>query len=373
MPSASLMMMANPMVMGPLLAGPAPVSAVIETAAIAPIEVAAGLETSSPWQRQAPEILALQWSLTPMQENEGPPSEGETTEDDTEIVVEGVVGPVDRDPMVAVNEASFRITQQVDAVLVEPLADGYRSGLPGPLRDGLGNVVRNLREPANFLNFLLQGKFGKAAETLARFSINSTLGLGGLIDIAEKPGIGLPYRRNGFGNTLGFYGVGGGPYLYVPVAGATNVRDLIGNTLDQTLLPFVVGKPFNTPEYGIPLFVVTNLDSRVELDEEIERLNETVDPYGARRDIYLYRRARDIALLKGEEPPEPPAILREIELGLEVIEAEADAEYEAQLDKESVSDDEPKVQPSDAPPIMEPSSAAAETPEALLITQPRTR
>ena len=365
MPSASLMMMASP-----LLVGPAPVNAALEMAAVAPIEAATSQIDSLPWETQAPDILVIHWSLTPAQENEGPPGEGEGQEDDDEIVVQGDVGPVDRDPMVAVNEASFRITQQVDAVLVEPLADGYRSGLPGPLRDGLGNVVRNLREPANFLNFLLQGKIGKAAETLARFSINSTLGFGGLIDMAEKPGIGLPYRRNGFANTLGFYGVGGGPYLYVPIAGATNVRDLIGNTLDQTLLPFAVGKPFDTPEYGIPLFVVTNLDSRVALDEEIERLNETVDPYGARRDIYLYRRARDIALLKGEEPPEPPAILREIELGLDVIEAEADAEFDAQLEEEGASGDEPKVQPSDAPPIAGVSEVNA---GAVAITALRTR
>ena len=361
------------MMASPLLVGPAPVNAALEMAALAPIESATSRVDALSWETRAPDILVIHWSLSPAQENEAPPGEGEGQGDEDEIVVQGKVGPVDRDPMVAVNEASFRITQQVDAVLVEPLADGYRSGLPGPLRDGLGNVVRNLREPANFLNFLLQGKLGKAAETFVRFSINSTLGLGGLIDMAEKPGIGLPYRRNGFANTLGFYGVGGGPYLYVPVAGATNVRDLIGNTLDQTLLPFVVGKPFDTPEYGIPLFVVTNLDSRVALDEEIERLNETVDPYGARRDIYLYRRARDIALLKGEEPPEPPAILREIELGLDVIEAEADAQVEAQLEEEGASGDEPKVQPSDAPPIAGNSANERPTPVAVLITQPETR
>lgn len=364
------MMMANPLFMGPLLAGPAPVNAAFEVAAITPIEAATSLEAPRPWQRQTPDALALNWSLAAVPQDEDPPGDRETKGDETEIVVEGKVGPVDRDPMVAVNEASFRITQQVDAAFVEPLADGYRSGLPGPLRDGLGNVVRNLREPANFLNFLLQGKIGKAVETFARFTINSTLGLAGLIDIADKPGIGLPHRRNGFGNTLGFYGVGGGPYLYVPVAGATNVRDLIGNTLDQALLPFVVGKPFNTPEYGIPLFVVTNLDSRVALDEEIERLNETVDPYGARRDIYLYRRARDIALLRGEEPPEPPAILREIELGLDAIEAEA--EFEAQLNDENLdeADDEPKVQPSDAPPIAGEATVDA---GQLAITVPSTR
>jgi len=348
LPSASMMMMATP-----LLVGPAPVNAALEVSAVAPIEAVKARVEQLALENPTPDLLLLNWSLAPTQDNEGPPGKEETQSDGGEIVVEGDMGPVERDPMAAVNETSFRITQQVDQILVEPLADGYRNGLPGPLRDGLGNVVRNLREPANFLNFLLQGKIGKAAETLVRFSINSTLGLGGLIDLAEKPGINLPYRRNGFGNTLGFYGVGGGPYLYVPIAGATNVRDLIGNTLDQGLLPFVVGAPFDTPEYGIPLFVVTNLDSRVALDEEIERLNETVDPYGARRDIYLYRRARDIALLKGEEPPEPPAILREIEEGLDAIEAEDDPSVE------------PTVEPSDAPPIM---GKVAFNPEQMAIT-----
>lgn len=362
MPSASMMMMATP-----LLVGPAPVTAALELSAVAPIEAARASAQQLPWENPGPDLLQLNWSLVPAQENQGPPAQGDDQPDGSEIVVEGDVGPTERDPMAAVNETSFRITQRVDAVFVEPLASGYRDGLPGPLRDGLGNVVRNLREPANFLNFLLQGKIGKAMETFARFTINSTLGFGGLIDMAEKPGINLPYRRNGFGNTLGFYGVGGGPYLYVPIAGATNVRDLIGNTLDQGLLPFVVGAPFDTPEYGIPLFVVTNLDSRVALDEEIERLNDTVDPYGARRDIYNYRRARDIALLKGEEPPAPPAILREIEEGLDAIEDEDDFGDEPSL--------EPAVQPSDAPAIMgqferelPPSNA-----EAVAITVPVTR
>ncbi|NQX94979.1 MAG: VacJ family lipoprotein, partial [Erythrobacter sp.] len=222
-------------------------------------------------------------------------------------------GPPKTDPMERVNEESYRITQQLDEVFVEPVAYAYRDGLPDPLRDGLGNFVRNLGEPNNALNFLLQGKFGKTFETLGRMLINSTLGIGGLIDIAEKPGVGLPHRRNGFANTMGFYGVGSGPYLYLPITGATTARDAIGSGLDQLLLPLAVGAPFDQPEFTVPFYVVSNLDARLEVDEELERIGETLNPYAARRDTYLYRRAKTIAELRGEEPPEPPAILEEVE------------------------------------------------------------
>src|SRR3546814_6026547 len=88
-----------------------------------------------------------------------------------------------------------------------------------PVRDGLGNALRNISEPVNFLNFLLQFKIGKAAETLGRFVVNTTFGVGGLVDVAKTKPFNLPYRRNGFANTLGFYGVEPGPYFYLPLVG----------------------------------------------------------------------------------------------------------------------------------------------------------
>src|SRR3546814_15373424 len=78
---------------------------------------------------------------------------------------------------------------------------GYQGIVPEPVRDGLGNALRNLSEPVNFLNFLLQFKIGKAAETLGRFAVNTTFGVGGLFDVAKTMPFNLPYRRNGFANT----------------------------------------------------------------------------------------------------------------------------------------------------------------------------
>jgi phospholipid-binding lipoprotein MlaA len=267
-----------------------------------------------PQSPAVPEIAPLSWSLAA--QDAAPPAEGAPAEDPApppegeqsgEIVVEGEYGPPKSDPIERVNEESYRITQAVDQALVEPIAYAYRDGLPEPIRDGLGNVVRNLGEPSNALNFLLQGKVGKAFKTLGRLAINSTIGIGGLIDVAGKPGIGLPYRRNGFANTLGYYGVGPGPYLYLPVTGATSARDLAGSTLDQLLLPIAVGSPFNRTDFAVGYFLINGLDQRLAFDEEIAAIRATDDPYGVRRDTYLAQRRRDIAALKGEAVDEPEA------------------------------------------------------------------
>jgi phospholipid-binding lipoprotein MlaA len=257
-------------------------------------------------------VTAVAWTLQEAPAPADPPAEAPSEEDSGEIVVEGEYGPPAGDPAEKLNAESYRITQAVDDAVIEPVAYAYRDGLPEPIRDGLGNVVKNLGEPSNALNFLLQGKVGKAFGSLGRLAINSTLGLGGLIDVAGKPGIGIPYRRNGFANTMGYYGVGPGAYLYLPVTGATTVRDLVGSTLDQALLPFAIGKPFNQPEYAVTYFVVNGLDHRLELDAELSEIAASDDPYAMRRDTYLAKREREIAALKGEvvegaAPAEPKA------------------------------------------------------------------
>lgn len=285
---------------------------------------------------------AISWSLSAAQP-EPPPVKDEPDKSDNEIVVEGEYGPPKSDPMERVNEESYRITQAVDEAVVEPVAYAYRDVLPEPIRDGLGNVVRNLGEPSNALNFLLQGKVGKAFETLGRMAINSTIGVGGLFDVAGKKA-DLPYRRNGFANTLGVYGVGPGPYLYLPVTGATTVRDLGGSILDQLLLPVAVGKPFNQTPYAATYFVVNGLDQRLAFDEEIAVIRSSEDPYFLRRQTYLAKRRRDIAELKGEPVSEEDAAWLE---ELEAMKAAPAA-------------------PESTAPVEPPAN-----PEALAITQPR--
>jgi phospholipid-binding lipoprotein MlaA len=215
------------------------------------------------------------------------------------IVVSGQES-VPGDPMAEINAETFEVMQDVDQALVEPIANAYRDELPKPIRKGLGNFFANLREPLYALNFLLQLKPGKAAETLGRFAINSTVGIGGLVDVAKDKPFNLPRRRNGFANTLGYYGVGPGPFLYLPLVGSTTVRDLLGSLADNSFLPTLAGAPFDRLEYGVPAFVVTSLDSRIEFDDELQRIRESDEPYASMRETYLERRRQEIEALHGQ-------------------------------------------------------------------------
>lgn len=218
-----------------------------------------------------------------------------------EIVVTAREEAPPGDPLQEANIASYRVVQSVDKALVAPVATGYQGIVPEPVRDGLGNALRNLSEPVNFLNFLLQFKLGKAAETLGRFVVNTTFGVGGLVDVAKTEPFNLPYRRNGFANTLGFYGVEPGPYFYLPLLGPTTLRDLAGNSIDLLVVPTAVGKPFNRAAYSIPTNLIRQLNDRIENDAEIERLQEeSADPYVETRTLYLDMRQREIDALKGK-------------------------------------------------------------------------
>jgi len=203
------------------------------------------------------------------------------------------------DPAAAVNEVSFKAVQAVDDAVVGPVADGYVAVTPKPLRQGVHNALNNLSEPINFVNALLQLKVGKAFKALGRFGINSTIGVAGLVDVARRKPFSLPYQRNGFANTLGFYGIGAGPYMYLPLIGPTSARDLVGRVLDLSLVPGVAGKPFSSPAYALGTGVARSLDDRVELDAFLRRLrSDCTNPYAAERDYYLAVREAEIAALR---------------------------------------------------------------------------
>lgn len=234
--------------------------------------------------------------------------------DPNEIVVTGDRGTA-IDPMRAVNEKAFDVTMAIDDAVTAPIARAYKSTVPSPFRQGVHNFLYNLREPVVFVNFLLQHKIGKAAETLGRFAINTTIGVLGVLDTAKRKPFRLPRRSNGFANTLGFYGVPTGPFLFLPIVGPTTPRDLFGGFVDRLILPFTYGRRITRPEAVVPLAVLGVLDHRSEFDDTLHALHDNVaDPYANTRTFYLERRQAEIDHLRGRGPgnsspmSEPPTL-----------------------------------------------------------------
>ncbi|MFM9827383.1 MAG: VacJ family lipoprotein [Sphingomonas sp.] len=202
------------------------------------------------------------------------------------------------DPLESVNMKAFELTQEVDQAVVRPVALAFAKTVPGPVRDGLGNALTNLREPVVFLNYMLQHRIGKAVETLSRFVINSTLGVAGLFDIAKRRPFKLPRRPNGLADTLGFYGVHAGPFLFLPLVGPITLRDLAGGLVDRLVVPTFFGKPFNRLYFTVPTGLFAELDHRAAFDDQLKTLHK--DPataYAATRAFYLQRREAEIEAL----------------------------------------------------------------------------
>ncbi|WP_062733775.1 MlaA family lipoprotein [Sphingobium abikonense] len=269
-------------------------------AAQQPDPQAAGAESTV--DQAAPARVEPTPSVTSVAPSSGQPADEDAVQD---IVVTGEKGAPPGDPMEKLNAKSFEAVQSVDKAVVEPVAKAYNKGLPRPVRKGLRNFFSNIGEPIVFAAYLLQLKPGKAAETAGRFGVNSTLGFLGLFDIAKRKPFHLPHRNNGLANTLGYYGVGPGPYMYLPIVGPTTLRDIVGDTVDKMILPLSIGEPFNKPTYVIPATVLNQLGERAAFDETIQKLRQDDDPYAAYRDLYLKQRQAEIDALHGRAPDEP--------------------------------------------------------------------
>lgn len=236
-----------------------------------------------------------------------------------EIIVSGEVGAPEGDPAERVNALSYEVVDAVDTAVVKPVADAYSSAIPEPIRDGVDNFLTNLGEPVSALHYLLQLKPGRALETLGRFAINTTLGIAGIFDVAAKEPFYLEHQRNGLANTLGYYGVGPGPYLYLPLIGSTTVRDLFGRIADLSVVPTAVGQPLNNPYYATAAGTLNSLNDRVDKDAQIASVREKCgDPYAAERDLYLIQREAEIEALKGNANPDLGEIGERLEFNCDI-------------------------------------------------------
>src|SRR6187551_13998 len=139
------------------------------------------------------------------------------------------------DPIEDTNRAIFGFNQAVDHSVLIPIAKTYRTVLPPPMQQSIHDFLQNLDGPVVFANDVLQGELGLAANTFGRVVVNTTVGVGGMFDVASR--IGIPYHSNDMGITFATWGIAEGPYLMVPVLGPMNPRDLVGKVGDSFLDP----------------------------------------------------------------------------------------------------------------------------------------
>jgi phospholipid-binding lipoprotein MlaA len=134
------------------------------------------------------------------------------------------------DPWARVNRFTYRFNARFDEAIFLPVANGYKRFLPSPLRSGVHNFFANLSEVDSVINYTLQGRLHRTARSLGRFVINTTIGIGGLIDVAGK--LHLAYEPTGFGTTLAKWGMHPGPYLVIPLYGPSTLREGMGLAAD---------------------------------------------------------------------------------------------------------------------------------------------
>jgi phospholipid-binding lipoprotein MlaA len=202
------------------------------------------------------------------------------------------------DPMEGANRFVFSVNRAVDTIAVRPVAVFYRDWMPAPGQRGLHNVLENLGEPVTALNEVVQGAPRRAATTVGRFLINSTIGVAGIFDVASK--MGLSKTKEGMGDTIGYYaGVepeNGGFYMVLPVIGPSNARDGVGLAIDAAVDPFSIvtfgisntaGWIYSGARYG-----ATMLDRRSRTLYALDDLEKnSVDFYAALRSAYTQQRA----------------------------------------------------------------------------------
>jgi len=195
-----------------------------------------------------------------------------------------------RDPLEPFNRGMYQFNDTVDRAVVKPVATVYRDVLPSPVRTGVTNFFGNLQDAWSFVNNSLQLKGEAAGNSLMRFSVNTFLGFGGLLDIASE--MRIERRTEDFGQTLGHWGVGAGPYLVLPLLGSSTLRDTAALPVDaQGNLVSGVG---DVPTRN-SLTALSLLNRRARLLDASSILDQVaLDSYTFTRDAFLQRRQNDV-------------------------------------------------------------------------------
>lgn len=202
-----------------------------------------------------------------------------------------------RDPFQPFNRAVFHFNTDFDNAFLKPAARGYQAITPAPVNRSVSNFFGNLADVPSAVNNALQFKLSRAGSDVGRVLINTTVGVGGLFDVASN--MGLPSYKEDFGQTLGYWGFGPGPFLMIPILGPSSVRDSVGDVGQAFLHPAFY---LDSNEAIAGLVVLRLVDRRADLLAAGEILDAAaIDRYAFLRDAYLQRRR---ALVYDGNPPD---------------------------------------------------------------------
>ncbi|MCW5661762.1 MAG: VacJ family lipoprotein [Burkholderiaceae bacterium] len=222
----------------------------------------------------------------------------------TMLVLGGCAAPpgTPNDPLEGFNRSMFSFNEAVDKAVLKPVATGYEKVVPQFVRARIDNFFANLGDAWSAVNLVLQAKPQPALETGMRFVFNSTLGLGGLFDIAGEAG--MERRNEDFGQTLGWWGVGPGPYLVLPILGPSTVRDSAALAADFQAAPTAW---FQERRDQVGVTVLQVVSTRARLLSATRMIDDiALDKYLLIRDGFLVRRRNQVYDGNPPEEPEPP-------------------------------------------------------------------
>lgn len=210
------------------------------------------------------------------------------------------------DPIEPTNRFFYRVNDGLDTYLLRPVAVAYRAVVPGAVRRPVHNLLTNIAAPTAFANDVLEAHPRKAGDMLMRFLINSTAGVGGLWDVAAE--VGYPDHDTDFGLTLAVWGVGDGPFLFLPVLGPSNPRDASGFAGQFGLDPLTYATFGGYRTLGFARAGLSAVDTRERLLDQIDSIKRgALDPYATFRSLYRQNRADQVAHAKEDRPATVPA------------------------------------------------------------------
>lgn len=214
------------------------------------------------------------------------------------LAMTGCATTASNDPLEPMNRGIYSFNKAVDKAVIKPAAQGYRAVVPSPVRSGVRNFFSNLHDVVVLANDLLQFKLERSAADFSRIFLNTTLGVLGVFDVATH--IGIEKNREDFGQTLGYWGIGDGPYLVLPFLGPSNLRDTVGIVADGQIDPVLQVEDVPTRNGLVAVNIVDKREGLLDSEKVLD--TASIDEYSMLRESYLQHRKN---LIYDGNPPRP--------------------------------------------------------------------